>query len=341
MIQANARIIDLPLEYSFGISRWSFDVQKTFIVSLTYNGQTGYGEATENKYYDVTVEKFMDAWEKVRPFVQNATPGNPLAFRKQLKEKTGDFRFLMAAIDEAMWDLYGKLQGKPTFHLLGLKPNPHMISTYTIGLDDIEVMKKKILENPWPVYKIKLGTDHDKEIIRALRSVTSSPFRVDANAAWTPGKTIEMSAFLKKMHVEFIEQPLPAHAYKEMREILPHVELPVLADESCKTEADLEDCLSSFHGINVKLTKAGGITPAYEMLKKAREAGKKTMIGCMTESSVGISAAAQLLSLCDYADLDGAILLKHDPADGVKITPKGVVYPPRNGNGVEWKDETL
>ncbi len=335
---ARAKIFKLPLQHSFGISRWSFNEQKTFIVALSQDGLTGYGEATENKYYDVTVEKLQREFNKLKPFLEDISLETPWKLWDKIKDETGDFRFLMAAIDEAAWDLYGKIHNKPVYELLGLKPGTDVISTYTIGLDEIEVMKQKILEKPWPVYKIKLGTNRDKEIIRALREVTASPFRVDANAAWNINKTIEMSRWLKERNVEFIEQPLPAGSEENLKQHLDQMALPVLADESCKTENDLQTCLETFHGINVKLTKAGGITPAYEMLKKAKNAGKKTMVGCMTESSVGISAAAQLLGLCDYADLDGALLLAKDLAKGVKITARGNIYPATPGNGVVFKE---
>ena len=335
---ARAKIFKLPLQHSFGISRWSFNEQKTFIVSLSQNGFTGYGEATENKYYDVTVEKLQREFNKLKPFLEGIPLETPWKLWEKIKEETQDFRFLMAAIDEAAWDLYGKIHNKPVYELLDLKPGTDVISTYTIGLDEIEVMKQKILEKPWPVYKIKLGTNRDKEIIRALREVTASPFRVDANAAWNINKTIEMSRWLKERNVEFIEQPLPAGLEDNLKQHLDQMALPVLADESCKTENDLQTCLETFHGINVKLTKAGGITPAYEMLKKAKNAGKKTMVGCMTESTVGISAAAQLLGLCDYADLDGALLLAKDLAEGDKITARGNIYPVTPGNGVVFKE---
>lgn len=210
-------------------------------------------------------------------------------------------------------------------------------SSYTIGIDSIEKMIAKLNELPdWKIYKIKLGTDRDVEIIRQLRQHTSATFRVDANCGWTAEETIENSHVLKELGVEFIEQPLAANADREeQKKVFEDSALPIVADESCLVEADVEKCVGRFHGVNVKLCKCGGLTPAARMLRQAKTFGMKTMVGCMVESSVGISAAAQLLPLLDYADLDGAVLISEDPADGVSVTNGAVRLGERFGNGVE------
>ncbi len=330
-------IYDLKLEHVFGISRESRSVQRTFIVALSSRGKTGYGEATENRYYNVFAEDLQSAFEDLVPFLRRYEMTHPAELWEEIRHRTGNFRFLMNAIDEAAWDLYGKLHGRQLTDLWQLPRTDLPVSSYTIGIDDIEVMQEKIREKPWPVYKIKLGTGNDEEIIRALREVTGKPFRVDANAAWTPEKTLRMAEMMKDLNVEFIEQPLPADAYADMRRIKDKLPLPVIADESCRTEADLEKCFDAFHGINVKLTKAGGLTPGKKMLEAALKSRKITMIGCMTESSVGISAAAQLLPLTRYADLDGPLLITNDPAEGVRVTDSGYVFPDEPGTGVRLK----
>jgi len=329
-------IFSLELKHTFGISRWSHKVQRTFIVALSHEGQTGYGEATENKYYDVTVEQLEAGARDLEKFFRHYRFESPRQLWEDLLPRLDDFRFLMAAIDEAAWDLYGKLHGRATYEIWNLNPREVPVSSYTIGIDSIEIMQQKILEKPWPVYKIKLGTDHDKEIILALRQVTDAPFRVDANAAWTPEQALEMAHFLADKNVEFIEQPLPAGAWKDMERIVERSPLPFIADEACRTEKDLEKCLKTFHGINVKLTKAGGLTPGKRMLEAALKAGKLTMVGCMTESTVGISAGAQVAPLCRFADLDGPLLIKNDLARGVEIIPEGIRYPSVPGNGVTF-----
>ena len=186
----------------------------------------------------------------------------------------------------------------------------------------------------WPVYKIKLGTDHDLEIVRELRRHTDAVFRVDANCGWTADEAIANSEAMKDLGVEFIEQPLPAEQWREMGRVFGASALPVIADESCVVEEDVERCAGAFHGVNIKLVKCGGMTPARRMIARARELGLKTMVGCMTESTVGISAIAQLLPLLDYVDMDGALLLARDIAAGVAIDQGRCRYPSENGNGV-------
>ncbi len=326
---------DLQMAHPFGISRSVHTVQPTFIVALEQDGITGYGEATQNRYYGVTPENLEAGLNAIKSEIERYPFTTPEDFYDHfLFPRLKNFRFLMAAIDEAASDLYGKLQGKPLYQLWNLDASNLPLTTYTIAIDTIEVMKEKLLEKPWPVYKIKLGTEHDIEIVKSLREITDKPFRIDANTAWTVQQTIDNSYILKDLGVEFIEQPLPYDAYEAMKEVKEKSALPVIADESARTENDVQACADSFHGINVKLVKAGGITPAKRMLMQAKSLGIKTMVGCMTESSVGISAAAQLLPLCDYADLDGAILLKKDIAKGVVVDNGKMILPCEGGTGV-------
>ncbi len=326
---------NLEMQHPFGISRSVHTVQPTFIVELQQDGLKGYGEATQNRYYGVSPENLEENLIKLIPDIEKYPFSTPEDFYDNfLFPRLKNFRFLLAAIDEAANDLYGKLQQKPLWKLWNYQLDKIPLSTYTIAIDSIEVMKQKLMEKPWPVYKIKLGTEHDIEIIKALRDITEKPFRIDANTAWTAEQTIINSKILKDYKVEFIEQPLPYDQYEAMKEVKKRSVLPLIADESSRTENDVEKCVDSFDGINVKLVKAGGITPARRMLLQARKLGMKTMIGCMTESSVGISAAAQLLPLCDYADLDGAILLKKDIATGVKLEKGQFIFPEKPGTGV-------
>jgi L-alanine-DL-glutamate epimerase-like enolase superfamily enzyme len=327
---------NLKMQHPFGISRSVHTVQPSFIVELEQDGQKGYGEATQNSYYNVTPDDLQKKLIQLIPEIEKYPFTTPDDFYDNfLFPRLHNFRFLLAAIDEAANDLYGKLLQKPLWKIWGYEINNIPLSTYTIAIDSIEVMKQKLLEKPWPLYKIKLGTEHNIEIIKALRSITDKPFRVDANTAWTVDQTIAYSHLLKELHVEFIEQPLAHDRFEEMKKVRNESALPIIADESIRTEEDIDKCAESFDGINIKLVKAGGITPAKRMLIQAKKMGLITMIGCMTESSVGISAAAQLLPLCDYADLDGAILLKNDIAQGIKLENGQFIFPDRNGTGVE------
>jgi len=189
---------------------------------------------------------------------------------------------------------------------------------------------------PWPIYKIKLGTEDDIAIIKELRKHTESVFRVDANCAWTATQTISIAPKLKALGVEFIEQPLAASNWEGMERVIHQTVLPIIADESCIVESDVEKCAWHFSGINIKLTKCGGLTPALRMIRAGKAAGLKIMVGCMTESSVGISAIAQLLPQLDYVDMDGAMLLKEDIARGVQLKNNGeVLFPEGGGSGIE------
>jgi len=335
-LKVNYYHFDLDLQHPFGISRSVHTVQPVFIVELQANEKKGYGEATQNTYYGVTPKGLEETLLQLKPELEkyNFTTPEDLYFNF-LFPRLKNFRFLMAAIDEAANDLYGKLQNKPLWQLWNYDIDNIPLSTYTIAIDTIEMMQQKLQEKPWPIYKIKLGTEHDIEIVESLRKITDKPFRVDANAAWTVEQTIKNSKILKKLNVEFIEQPLPYDQYEEMKLVKKESVLPLIADESVRTEEDIPKCVQTFNGINVKLLKAGGLTPARYMLMQAKKLGLQTMIGCMTESSIGISAAAQLLPLCNYADLDGAILLKKDIATGVQLKNGKFTFPDKAGTGAE------
>lgn len=324
----------LQLAHTFTISRESHDVQDSLIVALHHKNQTGYGEATANPYYNVSLNSMRNEIERVKSDIESfdfTTPENFHAFLSTLKLTS----FATCALDLAANDLYGKIIGKPLYKIWGYNPKKYPITNYTIGIDTIEKMKAKISEKPWPLYKIKLGTDHDVEIVKALREITSATFRVDANCAWSVDETIENSKKLKNLGVEFIEQPLKADNWDGMKEVYKKSALPVIADESCIVEDDVAKCANHFHGINIKLVKCGGLTPARRMITEAKQLGLQVMVGCMTESTVGISAIAQIAPTLDYVDMDGAMLLKHDIADGIKIKENGELkFPEIPGSGV-------
>ncbi|WP_153556975.1 dipeptide epimerase [Roseimaritima sediminicola] len=329
--------VELPLEHPFTIARGTRHVQRSLIVELQHDGLCGYGEATEHAYYGVRVEEMVKRIDRCRATVEAFDGRNVETLWDCLRPQLEGEMFLLAAIDCAAHDLAGKLAGRPSFETLGLAWENIPASSFTIGIDEIERMVEKMEQrSEWPIYKIKLGTDRDIEIVRRLREHTAATLRVDANCGWSAEETIENSAALREMGVELIEQPLPADAPDEdHRRVFTASALPIIADESCLVSADVGACEGLFHGINVKLSKCGGITPGYRMLKAARQLGLKTMVGCMVESTVGISAAAQLSPLLDYVDLDGAELLSGDVARGVKVENGRIRLAERAGNGVE------
>ncbi|MCI0357059.1 MAG: dipeptide epimerase [Planctomycetaceae bacterium] len=335
-MQLKLHAYDLPLAHTFTISRESITSQPTLVVELTQEGVSGYGEATSNKYYGFTIERMARDLAALRPMLESATANDPAMLWQQCQPALADDPFALCALDQAAHDLWGKLRGQPVWKLWGLTTDKTPASNYTIGIDTIDVMVAKMNEFPgWPIYKIKLGTDRDLEVVRELRKHTAATFRVDANCGWTADQAIAYAPELKSLGVEFIEQPLhrdaPSHLHQRI-----HVEsaLPIFADESCIREDDVPWCGGLFHGINIKLVKCGGLTPARRMIAEARRLGLAVMVGCMTESTVGISAIAQLLPLLDYVDMDGAVLLAKDIADGVRLDRGRCIYPDRPGHGV-------
>tara|TARA_R110002051_G_scaffold4683_1_gene25951 strand:- start:2263 stop:3273 length:1011 start_codon:yes stop_codon:yes gene_type:complete len=334
-MQVNLKKFILPLKHTFSISRESHDFQDTMIASLTLNGQTGFGEATSNPYYKITIESMMGEIGAISQEIEKFEFTMPEIFHAFLVNK-GLSNFAICALDLAAHDLYGKLLGKPLYEIWGTSIENYPITNYTIGIASVDVMLAKMQEMPWPIYKIKLGTADDVAIVRELRNHTDAIFRIDANCAWTAQETIFNAPLLKELGVEFLEQPLKADDWSGMEEVMHHNVLPVMADESCIVESDVEKCALHFSGINIKLTKCGGLTPALRMIKKGKDLGLKVMVGCMTESTVGISAIAQLLPQLDYVDMDGALLLKSDIATGVRIEPNGkVIFPKLAGTGVQ------
>ena len=228
---------------------------------------------------------------------------------------------------------------KKQLHVLwGLDTNNSPVTDFTIGLDTIEIMIKKMKEKPWPVYKIKAGVAGDIEMVAALRKETDAVFRIDANAGWTVEQALQKIPKLQALGVEFIEQPLAKDDWAGMKILYEQSPLPLIADESCVNEADILQCIDHFHGINIKLTKCGGITPAKRMISKARELNMRVMIGCMNESSLGTAAIAQLSPLLDYVDMDGPLLLAEDIAKGVSFDNGTIVYRDGFGLGVEMND---
>jgi L-alanine-DL-glutamate epimerase-like enolase superfamily enzyme len=341
LVELRLHSFDLPLRHRFTISRESLDVQPTLIVELRSGGECGYGEATANNYYGFSIETMSAAIEGIRPFLEQASWKEPGELWSLVQPRLADNPFALCAIDQAAHDLWGKLNAQPVYKLWGLSLESVPASNYTIGIDTPARMIEKLNEMPgWPIYKVKLGTDRDIEIVRQLRQHTEAVFRVDANCGWSAEQTLEFAPQLKELGVEFIEQPLPADRWGDMRRIAAQSPLPIIADESCIVEADVDRCAGAFHGINIKLVKCGGLTPARRMISRARQLGLNVMVGCMTESTVGISAIAQLLPLLDYVDMDGAALLAQDVATGVQVERGICRWPAENGCGVRLLQTT-
>jgi L-alanine-DL-glutamate epimerase-like enolase superfamily enzyme len=330
---------ELYLKHTFTIAHQSRDTQETLIVRLEDGKFFGLGESTTNPYYGITVENMSERLEACRDIVENSNWQTPEQLWEITHNLFKDNPFAQCALDMAAWDIYSKKQGKKLYEFLNLNPANIPTTNFTIGIDKVEKMVYKMKEVDWPIYKIKLGTDYDLEIINELRKHTTSTFRIDANCAWSVEQAIRYSEELVRLNVEFMEQPLAKDDLEGMKEVYKYSKLPVIADESCIVESDVKKCHGLFHGINVKLVKAGGITPSLRMLYEAKSLGMKTMVGCMTESSIGISAIAHIAPLLDYVDMDGAMLLMQDIAHGVTITSTNVNFPEGNGIGATLIEE--
>lgn len=337
--------VKMPMRHPFRITHGTTVLQHNIIVELQAEGVSGYGEAASSRAWpEFSPATVRAAIEGVRPLLESGTLDgqSPEDLWARLQPEIGHNPFALCALDEAAHDLWGKRAGLPVWKLWGLSTDRVPVSNYTIGLDSVERMVAKLNEFPgWPVYKIKLGSTQDLEIVRELRRHTGAVFRVDANTAWTVEQTLALAPELQRLGVEFIEQPLPRGEDEGMRRLKAECPLPLFADESCQEEADVERCAGLFHGINIKLTKAGGLTPARRMIRRARELDLKVMVGCMNESSVGISAIGQLLPLLDCVDMDGSVLIARDPAQGVYLDHGRPVFPATPGCGVQLIPEIL
>ena len=326
----------LKFRHPFTISKGTKTHQPTLIVELEHFGIKGYGEAPAISYYDITVEKMIDDLEQKKEFIEKFAFTDPDRYWHYLHHLFPKNHFLVCALNMAAWDIFGKLRKKKLYEFWskGIANNP--TTDYTIGIDSIDAMITKMKEKPWPVYKIKLGTPNDITIAKALRKETDSPFRVDANAAWTVDEALNIIPELKKLGVELVEQPLAKDNWEGMKILYEQSSLPLFADESCVTESDVEKCKDYFHGINIKLTKCSGITPALRMIRKARELNISVMVGCMNESTIGSAAIAHLLPLIDHADMDGPLLLEEDVATGIEYDHGKIIYSGKPGLGIEY-----
>ena len=324
----------LPFKHPFTISKGTKTHQPTLITELEFMGIRGYGEAPAISYYNIPVEKMVEDLERKKIFVEKFAFSDPERYWHYLHHLFPANPFLVCALDMAGWDLFGKLKRKQLHELWNLDTTKSPVTDFTIGIDTIDNMVTKMKEKPWPIYKIKVGVENDIEMVAALRKHTDAVFRVDANAGWTLEQALQKIPLLKQLGVEMVEQPLAKDNWDGMKTLFEQSPLPLYADEACVFEADVEKCHQHFHGINIKLTKCSGITPARRMISRARELNMEVMVGCMNESSVGTAAIAQLAPLLDKVDMDGPLLLNEDIAAGVGFENGKIIYTPTAGLGI-------
>ena len=328
------RTHQLKFSHPFTISKGTKTHQPVLIVELEFNGIRGFGEAPAIAYYNIPVEKMVEDIESKKSSIEKFAFTDPERYWHYLHHLFPNNPFLVCALDMACWDIYGKLLSKPLFRIWNTRLADAPLTDYTIGIDSIPNMIEKIKEKPWPVYKIKLGTKDDLTIMNTLKQHTDALFRVDANAAWNLQDAMKILPGLKELGVELVEQPLAKDDWEGMKILHAQSPLPLIADESCVGEGDLDKCLNHFHGINIKLTKCGGITPAIRMIRKARQYEMKIMLGCMNESSIGTAAMVQLSPQVDFLDADGPLLLEEDLATGISYEKGRILVSENPGLGV-------
>lgn len=336
-IKINYTVTSLPFEYPFTISGGrTKTVQQALIIKLTFGEFSGYGEAPAISYYNIPIEKMIEDLKLKLHLIENAEARHPEDFYNLINQLFPSNSFLRCALDMAFWDAYGKMKNLPLFAMWGCDWNNHLPQTdYTLGIDSIENLIRKIEDHPWPLYKIKVGNENDLNNLKILRDNCKKPFRIDANAGWNLKESIEKIEQSEQLNIELIEQPLPVSEINKMPQLKKMSQIPLFADESCVHETDVELCAAGFHGINIKLTKCGGITPALRMIENARKCNLQVMIGSMNESSIGSAAIAQFLPLIDFVDMDGPLLLKEDIASGLTIDYGIISLSGNAGLGIE------
>ncbi len=328
----------LRLRHTFAIARGSVDTKQVLIVLLEHDGIVGYGEAAPSSRYGET----SDTVKAFLGRVKLEWFDNPFQLESILSQvdsiSEGNYS-AKAAIDIALHDWMGKRLGLPLHELWGLNRTMTPQTSFTIGIDKPEILAQKIEEaEQYPILKIKLGTDDDQSIMSTIRMATKKVLRVDANEGWKRKETaVEKIKWLEQQGVEFVEQPMPASDLDGTAWVRERVNLPLIADEDCVRYHDVPRLQKAFDGINIKLMKCTGLREAMKMIHTARACRMKVMLGCMIETSLAITAAAQLSPLIDYADLDGNLLITNDPFIGVRVKEGKLELPDRPGIGITEK----
>jgi L-Ala-D/L-Glu epimerase len=334
-LRMEIEVLELRTKHPFIIARGGQSDYRTVWVRLKdKDGNEGWGEAAPTRFYGETTETVLAALDTYG----TQLPDDP--FDLEEAERRWELALhrnpaARAALSSALHDLVGKRLGVPVYQIWGLDPTKAPRSTFTIGLDTPEKMQAKVREaEQYPILKIKLGTDRDVEILRTIRDATDKEIRVDANCGWTVKRAIQMLPVLKEFGVTVLEQPLPPNELDGLAEVTRRSEIPVIADESCETASDIPPLVGKVDGINIKLAKCGSLREAIRMIAVARAHGLTVMVGCMIESSIGITAAAHFTPLVDIVDLDGAALLADDPFVGAGIDGGQVTLPTSPGLGL-------
>ena len=340
-MQLTHEILTLRTRHPFVIARGGASEWRTVRVTVTdADGAQGSGEAAPSRFYGETPETVLAALERLAPVLERADPWSLEAIEAEMQRTIRFNGSAKSAVSAALHDLAAKRLGVPLYRLWGLDPAAAPRSSFTIAIAEEAELRRRVAEAAeYPILKVKLGSDRDEEIIRTVRDAApGKTLRVDANAAWTPRHALRMIGLLAELGVEFVEQPLPPHDVEGLRFVRERSALPVIADESCIVATDVPKLAGAVDGINIKLSKCGGLREALRMIAAARAHGMLVMAGCMIESSLGITAAAHFAPLLDCADLDGAALLANDPFAGATIAGGRIELPGAPGLGVARRE---
>lgn len=312
---------ELRLKHSWTISRGSADVKHNVFVRLERYGIVGEGEAAPNTRYDETADSTVAMMESARSLIEGADFWHFEPLGRAIAALGKGQTAAKAALDMAVLDWVGKAAGLPLYRLWGLDPAAAPRTTYSIGIDSLDKVREKVRESAiYPLLKIKVGRDDTRAIMEAVRAETDRVVRIDANEAWTDREeALREITWLAGHNVEFVEQPMPAARADDIAWLRERSPLPLIADESVKSAADIPSLAGVFDGINIKVMKSAGLQEARRMVAMARAVGLKVMLGCMVESALAITAAAHLAPAVDYADLDGNLLLADDPYVGATV----------------------
>ncbi len=326
----------LFLKDTWTISRNSSDYKDNVFVRIEKDGVTGFGEAAPNVRYGEDYNKTTDRINGVKSLFEKYDLWHFVDLKDEIFAGITDQNCARCALDIAIMDWIGKKLNAPLYKIWGLDKSKTPLTSFSIGIDTIEVIKKKVrAADKYPLLKIKVGKENDEEIIEAVRSITDKPIRVDANEGWKSKEVaLEKIKWLQSMGIEFIEQPMPSDMIEETRWLRDRVDIPIVADEAVKTVTDIPKLAEAYDGINIKLMKAGGPQEALRMIYLARAMNMKIMLGCMIESAIAISAAAHLSPLVDWADLDGNLLLREDPYQGLGVEKGKLILNDKPGLGI-------
>jgi L-alanine-DL-glutamate epimerase-like enolase superfamily enzyme len=336
-------VIELETRLPFVTAHGGGSRFRNVLVELEHEGTIGLGEAAPARYHGETADTVVAALATLVPAAGSVgDPARLEAIHLAMDSALAGHGAAKAAIDIACHDWLGKRAGMPLYALLGLDPAESPPSSYTVPIGPPDTVPAAVASGePFRILKVKMGDEADRERLRRVRAATSKPIRVDANGGWSAAEAIRRLPELVAAGCELLEQPVPVRDLAGLRRVQRVAEIPILADEPAVGPADLAGLRGRVDGVNVKLMKAGGIRPALAMIQVARALGMRVMIGCMVESSIAISAAAQLAPLADWVDLDGHLLLARDPARGLALTD-GVVRPAdRPGLGVELASDVF